>query len=658
MRIGVFICWCGSNIKNTVDVERVAQEMQRLPHVVYSSDVQYLCSEVGQSEIGRVIDEQKLDRVVIGACSPRMHEATFQQLMITKGLNPFYVEIANLREHCSWVHNDKEKATVKAIDLVRKAVAKTRYAIPLFSEQLGVNKRALVIGGGIAGIQAAIDIADAGYPVDLLEREASIGGKMAQFDKTFPTLDCSACILTPKMVEAASHRNISLLTHSQVETVSGYVGNFNVTIRRHATSVKAELCNGCGDCVNRCPKKVDNEFDQGQSKRKAIYTLFPQGVPNKPVLDRENCTYFKTGKCGLCKRACTRGAIDYEMQDEMVERAYGAIIVATGFDLNKPTHLGEYHYGQHPDVITSLDLERMLNASGPTGGKVIRPSNGNKPKRIVFVQCVGSRDRHKGNPYCSKVCCLYTSKHALLLSEKFPETESYIFYIDIRTAGKNYEEFYEKARRQGAKYLRGQVSKVEALGDADNRLLVRGFDGSLGEQVEIEADLVVLATSIEPKADAKQLASMLGISLDQNGFYTEAHAKLKPFETQTQGVYLAGVCQGPKDIPEAVTQASGAAAKAIIMFNKGQVRSVPTTAIVNQELCSGCMQCKPVCPYEAISQEQVTEKVAGQTRQRAVAMVNRALCQGCGACAGLCRSGAMDIGGFTSRQLLAEVDSL
>ncbi|MDP3486466.1 MAG: CoB--CoM heterodisulfide reductase iron-sulfur subunit A family protein, partial [Bacillota bacterium] len=495
-------------------------------------------------------------------------------------------------------------------------------------------------------------------PVDLLERESSIGGKMAQFDKTFPTLDCSACILTPKMVEAATHKNITLLTYAQVEGVSGYVGNFNVTIRKRATSVKADLCNGCGDCVNKCPKKVDNEFDQGQSKRKAIYTLFPQAVPNKPVVDRENCIYFQTGKCGFCQRVCTAGAIDYEMQDEVVERVYGAIIVATGFDLNRPDHLAEYHYGQHPDVITSLDLESMLNASGPTGGKVIRPSNGRNPKRVVFIQCVGSRDRHKGNPYCSKVCCLYTAKHALLLSEKFPDMESYIFYIDVRAAGKNYEEFYEKARRQGAKYLRGQVSKVEPVGNPENRLLVRGFDGSLGEQVEIEADLVVLATSIEPKAEAKQLASMLGISSDQNGFYTEAHAKLKPFETQTRGVYLAGVCQGPKDITESVTQASGAAAKAIIMFNKGQVKSVPTTAIVNQELCSGCLQCSSVCPYKAITREYVAERVAGQTRQRVVATVNRALCQGCGACAGLCRSGAMDIGGFTSRQLLAEVDSI
>ena len=658
MRIGVFICWCGSNIKNTVDVERVAEEMKKIPQVTYSTDVQYLCSEVGQSDIGKAIDEYKLDRVVIGACSPRMHETTFQQVMTNKGLNPYYVEIANLREHCSWVHTNKEKATIKAIDLVKKAVAKVNHAIPLYSDELGIKKRALVIGGGIAGIQAAIDIADSGYPVDLLEKESSIGGKMAQFDKTFPTLDCSACILTPKMVEAASHKNVRLYTYSEIEEVSGYVGNFKVKIRKRAKSVNPDLCNGCGDCITKCPKKVDNEFDQGQSKRKAIYTLFPQAVPNNPVVHRENCIYFQTGKCGLCKKVCTKGAIDYDMEDEIIEKEYGAIIVATGFDLKKPYHLKEYHYGEHPDVITSLDLERMLNASGPTSGKLIRPSNGKEPKRIVFVQCAGSRDKHNGNAYCSKVCCLYTAKHSMLLNEKFPDTESYIFYIDVRTAGKNYEEFYEKARQQGAKYLRGQVSKVEPLGDKEERLLVRGFDGSLGEQVEIEADLVVLATSIEPKEDAKQIGSMLGISSDSNGFFTEAHAKLRPFETQTQGVFLAGVCQGPKDIPETVSQASGAAAKAIIMFNKGKVKSVPTTAMVNEELCSGCMQCKPVCPYEAIQRDYLTEKVGGKSIERPVASVNRALCQGCGACAGLCRSGAMDIGGFTSRQLLAEVDSL
>lgn len=658
MRVGVFICWCGSNIKNMVDVEKVAKEAEKMPGVVFSQDVQYLCSEVGQADISKAIDKYNLDRVVIGACSPRMHEITFQRLLESKGLNPYYVEIANIREQCSWVHTDKDKATIKATELVKKAVAKSYHSIPLSSELLGVNKRALVIGGGIAGIQAALDIADAGYTVDLVEQQSSIGGRMAQFDKTFPTLDCSACILTPKMVEAATHENINLYTYSEIEDVAGYVGNFKIKIRQKAKSVKMDKCNGCGDCVAKCPKKVANEFDVGKSQRKAIYTLFPQAVPNKPVIDRENCIYYKTGKCGLCQKICPTGAIDYNDEDQIIEKEYGAIIVATGFDVKDPKDLSEYHYGNHPDVITSLELERLLNASGPTSGKVIRPSNGKTPNKIVFVQCVGSRDRNKGNPYCSKVCCLYTAKHTLLLNEKFPETESYVFNIDVRTGGKGYEEFYERARHKGAKYLRGQVSKIEPLNDENNRLLVRGYDSSLGEQVEIEADLVVLATSIEPKPDFKRISSLLSISSDQDGFFSEAHPKLRPVETQAQGIYLAGVCQGPKDIPEAVSQASAAASKAIILFNKGQVKSVPTTAIVNKDVCSGCMQCKPVCPYEAIGIDYIVERAHGKEVKRPVASINRALCQGCGACAGLCRSGAMDVGGFTSKQIMAEVDSL
>lgn len=658
MRVGVFICWCGSNIKNMVDVEKVAEESKNMPNVVFTKDVQYLCSEVGQADIAEAIDKYKLDRIVIGACSPRMHEVTFQKLLESKGLNSYYVEIANIREQCSWVHTNKEKATLKAIDLVKKAIAKSYHAVALKSDLLGVNKRALVIGGGIAGIQAALDIAEAGYPVDLVEQESSIGGRMAQFDKTFPTLDCSACILTPKMVDAATHENITLYTYSEVKDISGYVGNFKIKINQKAKSVDMNKCNGCGDCVLKCPKKVDNQFDVGKSKRKAIYTLFAQAVPNKPVIDRENCIYFKTGKCGLCEKICPTNAIDYKQEDTIIEREYGAVVVATGFDVKVPDNLSEYNYGKHEDIITSLELERMLNASGPTSGKLIRPSNKKMPKKIVFVQCVGSRDKNKGNPYCSKVCCLYTAKHTLLLNEKFPETESFVFNIDVRTGGKGYEEFYERAREKGAKYLKGQVSKIESLNNEDNTVLVRGYDSSLGEQIEIEADLVVLATSVEPKIDAKKVSMLLGISSDQDGFFSEAHPKLKPVETQAQGIYLAGMCQGPKDIPEAVSQASAAASKAIILFNKGQVKSVPTTAMVNKDICSGCMQCKPICPYEAISIDYITERVHGKEVKRPIASINRALCQGCGACAGLCRSGAMDIGGFTSKQIMAEVDTV
>ncbi len=655
MRIGVFICWCGTNIKKTVDVEKVAEEIKSMPRVVFSQDVQYLCSEVGQREISEAIDEYQLDRIVVGSCSPRMHEPTFQKLIEKKGLNPYFLEIANIREQCSWVHPNKQEATKKALELMKKAVAKIYYAVPLHPEPLSITKRALVVGGGIAGIQAALDIAEAGYPVDLVEKEQSIGGRMAQLDKTFPTLDCSACILTPKMVEVANHPNINLINFAEVEEVGGYVGNFQVKIRQKAKSIHYDDCTGCGICMEKCPQKVTNEFDEGTGQRKAVYTMFPQAVPNKPVIDRENCRQFQGKQCGVCQKLCPVDAVDYEQEDEILEEEYGAIVTATGFDVMKPHELSEFGYGESPDILTSIEFERLLNASGPTGGEVLRPSDGKPPHNVVFIQCVGSRDNSKGNPHCSKICCMYTTKHTVLLKEKLPQSQSYVFYIDVRTGGKDYEEFYERARRQGTTFFRGQVSRVDPH---NGKLLVRGYESSLGELIEIAADMVVLATSSQPKAEAAETARTLGLAADSIGFYSEAHPKLRPVETQAQGLFLAGACQGPKDIPEAVAQASGAASKAISLLNHDEIMSIATTAMVDQEICSGCMQCESVCPYEAITKDYITEKRNGVEYQRVVAYVNRALCQGCGACAGACKSGAMDLGGFTDRQLLAEVDSL
>ncbi|UMZ75461.1 CoB--CoM heterodisulfide reductase iron-sulfur subunit A family protein [Natranaerofaba carboxydovora] len=655
MRIGVFICWCGSNIAGTVDVESLSEKAKFLPDVYYSEDVKYMCSEIGQESIKKAIKEQKLERVVIGSCSPRMHEETFQEVLKDSGLNPYYVEIANLREQCSWVHDEGEETTQKAFELVEKAVAKIRFAKPLTTETLPVTKRALVVGGGIAGIQSALDIAEAGYEVDLVENTPSLGGRMAQLDKTFPTLDCSACILTPKMVEASSHPNIRLLTYAEIEDVSGFVGNFDIKIRQKAKSIDHDKCTGCGDCTEKCPAKIDNEFEEDKEIRKAVYTPFPQAVPNKPVIDRDNCRYFQKGKCKVCQKVCPAEAVDYEQEDEIIEERYGGVILATGFDQLKPEGWEEFGYGAHPDVITSLELERMFNSSGPTGGKVVCPSTGREPKRVVFIQCVGSRDKNKGNAYCSKVCCLYTAKHTLLLKEKLPDTESFVFYIDIRTAGKSYEEFYERARSTGAKYLKGHVSKVETDG---KELLVRSYDNSIGEQIEVEADLVVLASAIKAKGTTEGLAQMFGATGDKDGFLSEAHPKLKPVETQTAGVFLAGACQGPNDIPDTVGQAGAAASKIIGLFNRGEVESLPTTAEVDASICSGCLKCEPVCPVGAISSEQIEEKVPGGVVTRQVAGVNNALCRGCGACTAACRNGAMNLKGYTHRELLAEVDNL
>jgi heterodisulfide reductase subunit A len=627
-----------------------------MPGVVHVDQNKYTCSGIGQAMIRGAIKEHKLDRVVVSACSPRMHENTFRKTVEAAGLNPYYLEIANIREQCSWVHKDKEAGTDKAISLIRTAVAKASRNEALFATEMPIERRALVIGGGIAGIQAALDIADAGYEVDVVEKEPSIGGRMAQLDKTFPTLDCSACILTPKMVDVSQHEKINLITYSEIEKVEGYVGNFTVTIRNKARSVDMEKCTGCGDCTAKCPSKVESEFDVGLVKRKAIYTPFPQAVPNKPAIDRANCRWFKSGKCKVCQKVCPADAIDYEQEDRLVTARYGAIVVASGFDTHKLDKYGEYAYGKHPDVITSLEFERLLNASGPTGGKILRPSNGQTPKNVAFIQCVGSRDKAKGNPYCAKVCCMYTAKHAILLSEKIPGAKAFVFYIDVRTPGKDYEEFYNRAYEEyGATYIKGSVSKVFPDGE---QLIVRSVDALSGALIELVVDMVVLATSVDARSDAKELAQKLSITTNAHNFFNEAHPKLRPVETHTAGIFLAGACQGPKDIPETVAQASAAAAKVTVLLNKKSLLSNPSVAEVNLKLCSGDMSCMVVCPYGAITEKMIEERRGRDMIKRRVADVNSALCQGCGACTVACRPGAINLKGFTNEQILAEVDAI
>ncbi len=655
-RVGVFVCWCGSNIAGMVDIEQVKAAAAKMPNVVYVEDNKYTCSEPGQAAIQKAIKEQNLDRVVVAACSPRMHENTFRRTVSGAGLNAYLLEIANIREHCSWVHPDKAAGTKKAVDLVRRAVYKVAKNVPLQRASIDVTKKALVIGGGIAGIQAALDIADAGQPVVIVEKTPSIGGHMAQLDKTFPTLDCSACILTPKMVDAAQNQNITLMTWSEVEKVEGYIGNFTVTIRKKARHIDTTKCTGCGICWSKCPAKLPSEFDLGLGQRKAIYVPFPQAIPNKPVIDEKNCIYFKTGKCKACQIFCPAGAIAFDQKDELIEEKFGAIIVATGYEQWDPSPYGEYGYGRYKDVITGLEFERLVNASGPTEGKIKRPSDGKIPKDVVIIQCVGSRDEAKGIPYCSKTCCMYSAKHAILLDEKI-HAHPYVFYMDVRTPGKGYEEFYKRATEEHhATYIRGRVSKVYQKGD---KLVCLGEDTLLGKKVAVEADMVILASAMVHQPAASKLAQTLGISYDQNHFYTEAHAKLRPVETNTAGIFLAGACQGPKDIPETVAQASAAASKAIGLLSKAKLETEPLVAQVNEGICSGCLWCKPICPYKAIDGKVIKERIAGgKTIERTVASVNASLCQGCGACTVACRTGAMNVLGFTNEHILAEVDAL
>jgi len=659
-RIGVFVCHCGTNIAATVDVKAVAEALGHEQSVVYSRDYTYMCSESGQNMIKEAIHEYKLTGIVVCSCSPRMHEATFRKTAESAGLNPYMVEIANIREQCSWIHKDVTEATEKAIILGRAAIAKVILNAPLIAGESPVVKRALVIGGGIAGIQTALDIADAGFEVDIVEKQPTIGGKMTQLDKTFPTLDCAACILTPKMVDCAQNENIKIYSYSEVDSVSGFVGNFSVKIKKKARYVDETKCTGCGLCTEKCPvKNVPNEFNLGMNNRRAVYIPFAQAVPKIATIDPDQCNMLKNGKCGVCAKICTAGAINYKQTDEIIEQKYGAIVVATGFNPISVEKYDEYAYGQSKDVITSLEFERLTNAAGPTSGTLLRPSDGKHPHTIVFIQCVGSRcTPEKGKSYCSKVCCMYTAKHAMLTREKYPDTDVYVFYIDVRTPGKNFDEFYRRAVEEyGVHYIKGAVGKVSPR--ADGTLDVQASDLIMNEQLHINADLVVLAAAIEPDKSARSIATMLTASMDTNDFFTEAHPKLRPVESPTAGIFLSGMCQGPKDIPETVSQASAAAAKVIGLLAKDKLKCNPCVAHSNELMCNGCSSCANVCPYGAITYSDKEFRMPDRTTKlRRVASVNPAVCQGCGACTVACPSGAMDLHGFSNKQIMAEVDAI
>lgn len=649
MRIGVFVCHCGSNIAGTVDTKQVAEAARSFPEVVFATDTMYTCSEPGQDSIVEAVKEHQLDGVVVASCSPRMHEATFRKTVERAGLNRYMFEMANIREHVSWIGKDMEANTNKAIDLVMMAVSKLRNDRPLQSSQFDVTHKVMVIGGGVAGIQAALDCADAGLDVILVEKTQSIGGKMSKLDKTFPTIDCSSCILGPRMVEIAQHPKITLYALSEVDKVDGYVGNFDVQVRKKASYVDWNKCTGCGLCTEKCPaKKTDDPFNEHLAPTTAINIPFPQAIPKKAAINPDYCIKLTKGKCGLCEKVCPSDAIDYSQKDEIITEKVGAIIAATGFDLFDWTVYGEYGAGRYPDVITSLQFERMLSASGPTGGHIKRPSDGKTPKDIVFIQCVGSRDPSVGRPYCSGFCCMYTAKQTILAKDHLPESQSYVFYMDIRAPGKAYDEFVRRAQEEyGANYIRGRVSKIYPSGD---KLIVRGADTLLGSQVEVEADMVVLAVGAEAATGASELAEKLRISYDSYGFYMEGHPKLRPVETNTAGVFLAGSCQGPKDIPSSVAQGSAAAGKVLGLLSKDKLESDPQVSSVNMTRCVGCGKCAKTCPFGAI---EMTE-FRGQIK----ASVIETVCQGCGICTSTCPQGAIQLSHFTDNQILAEVDAL
>jgi heterodisulfide reductase subunit A len=636
-RIGVYVCHCGTNIAGSVDVKRVAKRASTLQNVGVARDYAYVCSDAGQTLIKQDIKNLKLNRVVVAACSPTLHESTFRKCIEDAGLNRYLITIANVREQCSWVHmHQPEEATKKATEITEMAVARASLLKPLEAMKVPVRKSCLVIGGGITGIQAALDLAEDGFDVYLVEKNSSLGGHMAQLDKTFPTMDCSLCILSPKMSSIAHHPKIRVFTNSEIKETSGYVGNFKVTITLKPRYVIGRLCNGCGECAKVCPVEVPNEFDEGLGPRKSIYVPFPQAAPLIYTIDIDHCI-----KCYKCVDACDLGAIDLAQKPEEVEIEVGTIIVATGFDTFDPSMMEEYGFRIYENVITGIELERIISPSGPSGGKIIRPSDGKTPKRIVFVQCVGSRNE-KTNPYCSRVCCMYATKQAVLIREKIPDASIIIFYIDLRAFGKGYEEFYKRAQMEGVRYVKGTVAEIFEDPKSKN-LILRAEDALLGALVEGEVDLVVLSIGLIPSFGTTLLSRILNISTSPDGFFREAHPKLRPMDTLVEGIFIAGAAQGPKDIPDCVAQASGAAQRASNLMSAGETMIEPITAEVDEGLCSQCLMCLATCPFNALI-----------VKEKAVEVLETS-CKGCGSCSAACPSGAIQMRHFSDEQILAEL---
>jgi len=648
VRVGVYVCHCGLNIAGSVDCEEVAKFASGLPNVVLAKDNRYTCSDQGQELIKKDIKEHRLNRVVVASCSPRLHEPTFRKTCEEAGINKYLFEMANIREQCSWVHlHDRKAATEKAEDLVKMAVAKAALLQPAEEIEVPIIRKALIIGGGVAGIQAALDLADTGYKVYLVEKEPSIGGMMARIDKTFPTMDCSICILAPKMSDVGHHPNIELLANSEVVDVKGYIGNFHVKVLKKPRYVTKD-CSACDECAKVCPVIAPNEFDVGLAIRHAIYTPFAQAVPSTYTIDMNLCLN-KDGVivCDKCMKACERQTITFEMKPEIAQLEVGTVIVATGADVFDPSTLPNYGYGKYPNVITSLEFERLINAGGPSGGHLIRPSDMQIPKRVAFIQCVGSRSERNGKLYCSNVCCMNTIKDSLLIKEHWPETEIYVFYVDIRAYGKGFEDLYKRARKEGVIFIRGLPAEIREDKKINNLWLV-GENTLQKELYKINVDMVILSIGLEPRKDNEIIQRLLTLSRTQDGFFMEAHPKLRPVDAAPGGIFFAGCAEAPKDIKDSVTQASAAAARAGILMARGKVTVEAITPIFDVEKCKACGLCTKVCPYNAITLNKELKRVE----------VIEAACGGCGTCAAECPLGALTQSHFTDDQILAQIDAV
>ncbi len=659
-RIGVYVCHCGINIKMAVNVDEVMRYAASLPNVAVAQHYIFMCSDPGQDLIRKDLAAGRVNRVIVASCSPRMHEPTFRKTCSDSGMNPFFYEMANIREHCSWPHGDFiREATEKAKELVKSAVARCALLEPLEEKEVEVTPEVLVIGGGVTGMYAALDIANGGYKVHLVEKNPSIGGHVAQLSRFFPTLERATSLMTPRMIEVGAHPNINLMAYSEVEEIGGYIGNFDVRVKRKPRYIDMEKCKGCTPCIEACPvKDIPDEFNEGLSTRSAIYIPFPFAVPPAYTIDAENCLLLKEGKCGdatletikegkavpPCMAACP-GAIDFEQKEEIEEMTVGTVIVATGFDLVDPRVSAEYKYGEYPNVITSLEFERLLSPSGPTGGKV--ELNGKVPKDIVFISCVGSRNKQVGNEYCSRVCCMYIAKQAYLAKEQLPDANVTVTFQDIRAFGKGFEEFYGDVKLSGVSYMRGLPGEIYKKAGSD-RVVVRAENTLLGEPYEQEADLVVLGMGLKPNKGVESVINMLKLSKSVDGFLMEAHPKLRPVDTATDGIFIAGCCASPKDITDSIAQGKATASGSLLYLVQLKAKIEPAISEINEEICIGCGTCAEGCPYGALELDEV----------RLVMTVNEAVCKGCGGCNAVCPSGAATMKHYRDRQVYAQIEAL